>query len=458
MSSFVPIQDVIGQAPTRGTPPALDKNFIMELIITLDDREDISQVVPVPRTSSWRVRREDFGALAYQPAANGLVRFDDEPALQTFVGSNQIAQFVEGQSVANSLRAPVKLFLDITKICNEECKHCLSSSGLSRETLPVATLRSLVDQAYDLGIFQIKLGGGEPILHPRFFEIVNYINQRGLAVSISSNGAAMTPQRVELLRETGVKVSISIDGDEEMHNTVRGSGSYQRTLEGINRLVVAGVRPGIRMTLFNHPELNNLASVKDVVELGNRLELAVKLRRAKPSGRAQANSLALAFPTQDYWELLDWVNAAKAQGADVDIEDLMCLTGDGEDKLFPTQFDCAAGTRSIHVDVYGAVSPCVFLGPSHTSGNIFAEPLATIWYAGHGFRQARDYTTQANSDCHSCERNKLCSGECRALVFEAQRILGQPLDGGGKDPCCPKEKRTYVLEPAKSGKYTPIRQ
>src|SRR5205823_14580285 len=130
----------------------------------------------------------------------------------------------------------------------------------------------------------------------------------------------------------------------------------------------------------------------------------------------------------------------------VDIEDLMCLAGDGDDKLFPTSFDCAAGTRSIHIDTYGNIGPCVFLGPSHISGNIFVDRLDKVWYEGHGFQQARHYTTQANEDCRSCERNKLCSGECRAIVFQAQRTLGKPMDGGGKDPCCPKERRVYRFE------------
>lgn len=463
-TGFIPISAITEPFVVRGHqrfqdgPVCHSPEIIMAKILKLDSRESLFEFVPIPRSSSWRVRREDFGGLAFRPKDAKLIRLDGDCAVGQFLAQNSVNQLIEGESIKNSLRAPVKLFLDITKICNETCQHCLSNSGNSRETLPLESVKSILQQSYELGVFQVKIGGGEPLFHPRFFEIVNTANDLGMAVSISTNGTTITQERARLLRATETKVSVSIDGDASMHDRVRGFGSYQKALQGIEMLLFTGVRPTLRMTLFNHPEFNNLSVVKSVVELGAQLELPVKLRRAKPSGRAYHNDLSLVFPTSDYWELLEWLEVVRAQGNEVDIEDLMCLTGDGSDKIFPTEFDCAAGTRSIHVDVYGNVSPCVFLGPFYVSGNIFIESFKEIWLRGNGFDEIRKYTAMPNKDCHSCERNKLCSGECRAVAFRALAILGQQINGGSKDPCCPKERKIYQFKsiPDEIRQYLPV--
>lgn len=446
----------LGVPSVRVSYPRPSDDELRARLGTFDAREDLRKLTPVAPLSGWRVRREDFGALAFSATTGELLRLDGETALDEFVSCHEVTQFVEGRSVPNSLRAPVKLFMDITKVCNQQCEHCLSSSGRSTETTPAATVLSILEAAYKLGVFQVKFGGGEPLLHPQFFALVNRANELSMRVSISTNGTVITPRRAKLIKATGVKVSVSIDGDEEVHEQIRGAGSYAGALRGVERLIDAGVQPGLRMTIFNHPDVNNLHLVRNVVELGQRYGLGVRLRRAKPAGRANDGDLPLAFPTEDYWTLLEWLEEARSQGANVDVEDLMCLSGDGSDKIFPTSFDCAAGTRSIHVDVYGDVSPCVFLGPDYASGNVFSTPLERVWYSGQGFDSARDYTTMANSDCRSCERKTLCSGECRAIVFYAQAASGEAVDGGGKDPCCPKEQRVYEFTRADSGRWQAV--
>lgn len=452
MSGFIPIDAI----SSRSSGPS--DSQILKLITSLDGADVLDAIDPVLPIKGWRVRKEDFGVLAFHPRDRKLVRIDAPEEIRRFFAESNVVQFVEGRSVPFSLRAPVKLFLDITKICNLKCEHCLSNSGVSTETLPGMTILDLLDQAHELGIFQVKLGGGEPVLHPRFASIVCRANSLGIAVSLSTNAITMTSQRIQFIASCGVKISVSLDGDENLHDKVRGTGAYKGTMAGLRRLIDAGVSPTLRMTLFNHPSMNNLSSVRHIIELGQSLGLGVKLRRAKPAGRAVENDISLAFPTPDYWEVLGWLEEVREQGAEVDIEDLMCLSGDGSEKLFPTTFDCAAGTRSIHVNVYGNISPCVFLDASHISGNIFRQSLSEIWYEGNGFRAARAYTTTPNSDCRGCERNRLCSGECRALVMQAQRILGETEDASGKDPCCPKERRSYNYEVDVNGKCLPVRR
>jgi hypothetical protein len=134
----------------------------------LDKPEELGKVIPTPRIPGWRIRTEDFGALAFEPCTGQLVRLDGQEAVSKFIASHDIVQSVDKPPLEHSLRTPVKLFLDLTLICNETCGHCLSSSGQSSESLPVSKVKSILKEAWEMGIFQVKFSGGEPVFHPRW--------------------------------------------------------------------------------------------------------------------------------------------------------------------------------------------------------------------------------------------------------------------------------------------------
>ncbi|MBF0538226.1 MAG: radical SAM protein [Nitrospirae bacterium] len=74
------------------------------------------------------------------------------------------------------LTAPLKAFFVLTDYCNIKCIHCSMDCGPGKNThLPHKDIVSLLKQLIELGIFEIALNGGEPVLHPDFFNIVQTI-------------------------------------------------------------------------------------------------------------------------------------------------------------------------------------------------------------------------------------------------------------------------------------------
>ena len=93
------------------------------------------------------------------------------------------------------LDAPICLTWELTYACNLPCVHCLCSSGRRdpRELTTAETWRSSTSSR-EMQVFYVNIGGGEPMLRPDFFEIVEYATATQVGVKFSTNGAPSTPR------------------------------------------------------------------------------------------------------------------------------------------------------------------------------------------------------------------------------------------------------------------------
>ena len=77
--------------------------------------------------------------------------------------------------LALGLNSPICLTWEWTYACDLQCVHCLSSSGRrDPDELTTEEMKAIVDQLAEMQVFYVNIGGGEPMLRPDFFEIVEY--------------------------------------------------------------------------------------------------------------------------------------------------------------------------------------------------------------------------------------------------------------------------------------------
>ena len=112
---------------------------------------------------------------------------------------------------------PLKtIFLYLTACCNLRCRHCWVNPVYEGETLKpdsyidLADLKSAIKEGQGLGLSNIKLTGGEPILHPHFREIVTFLTEENLFLHMESNGTLITPELARFLREDSNVSFISV--------------------------------------------------------------------------------------------------------------------------------------------------------------------------------------------------------------------------------------------------------
>jgi len=151
-----------------------------------------------------------------------------------------------------------QLYFYLTEGCNLACRHCwlapkYDPGGNRYAMLPVALFEQAILEAKHFGLQGVKLSGGEPLLHPDFLWMLGVVKREELNLVVETNGVLITPEIADVLASIPNSfVSVSLDGaDAATHEWVRGvPGCFDRTIDGIQHLVNAGIRPQIIFSLM----------------------------------------------------------------------------------------------------------------------------------------------------------------------------------------------------------------
>src|SRR4026208_1936967 len=95
------------------------------------------------------------------------------------------------QAAAEDLGAPLYIAWQVTNECNLACLHCIEESGPGKafhDELSDEQVFQVLEQALDLEIPYLSFSGGEPMVHPRFFDMVEYVCRRNGQLKIETNG------------------------------------------------------------------------------------------------------------------------------------------------------------------------------------------------------------------------------------------------------------------------------
>ncbi|MBM4029901.1 MAG: radical SAM protein, partial [Planctomycetes bacterium] len=153
---------------------------------------------------------------------------------------------------AASQRRPIVVW-NITRRCNLQCVHCYNDSGPDKTCNDISTAqaKAVIDDLAAFGVPSILFSGGEPLLRPDLFELIEHAVAKGLRAVISTNGTLIAADKAREIKRLGVSyVGISLDGIGPINDEFRGvSGAFERAVQGIRNCQNAGVRIGLRLTL-----------------------------------------------------------------------------------------------------------------------------------------------------------------------------------------------------------------
>jgi len=187
-------------------------------------------------------------------------------------------------------RHPIVVW-NITRACNLKCVHCYNDSGAGKPSNEVSTdkAKEVIDDMARFGVPSVLFSGGEPLMRPDLFELIEYAVGKGLRTVISTNGTLISEQTAGKIKERGVSyVGISLDGIGPINDKFRGvDGAFERAVKGIRNCQRAGVRIGLRLTLTQR-NVQDLEALFDFFEREN-IERAC-FYHLVPSGRGGAIS------------------------------------------------------------------------------------------------------------------------------------------------------------------------
>ena len=174
---------------------------------------------------------------------------------------------------SGDLGAPLYVAWQITNECNLACLHCIEESGPGKafkDELAREQIFEVIDQMTALEVPYVSFSGGEPMVHPHFFAMVERFCAGDGQLKIETNGHYLTPENCARLRALGVKaVQVSLDGaSRETFNRMRVRGEFNTAVDGTRNLHAAGVPIEVNFspTRFNIHEIG--AAVDLACELG----------------------------------------------------------------------------------------------------------------------------------------------------------------------------------------------
>lgn len=159
------------------------------------------------------------------------------------------------------------LELQMTDRCNLRCRHCyLGERG--RRDLDFGQIEKVLAGFEEMQGLRLLLSGGEPLLHPRFWDVNEGLPGYAFRSVLLSNGTLLSRETAARLRVH--EVQVSLDGMREGHDGLRGEGAFDKAARAIDHLREAGIRVSVATMIHrgNLAEFDRLASFLEAREIG----------------------------------------------------------------------------------------------------------------------------------------------------------------------------------------------
>ncbi len=200
------------------------------------------------------------------------VRKEDEEFIQYCFSENLIALSetpVKRNEIPKPSPMPSLRYLEfqITDRCNLRCRHCYIGDGFHQD-LSTKRIFKVLNEFEEIQGLRLLLSGGEPLLHPHFWEINEVLREYPFRSVLLSNGTLITKETSKKLHVH--EVQISLDGMKEGHESIRGDGTFEKTLLAIDHLQEASIRVSIATMIHrgNIKEFDALAALIQSKNIG----------------------------------------------------------------------------------------------------------------------------------------------------------------------------------------------
>ncbi len=189
---------------------------------------------------------------------------------------------------------PISVQFELTPLCNFSCKMCyvhLNPDQLNgRDILPVETWKDLMHQAWEAGMIQATLSGGECLAYPGFDELFLYLHSLGCSIAVLTNGYLLDDKRIQFFREhTPNIIQVTLYGqNDDVYERVTGRRAFTTVAENVQKAIDARLPVSLNIT----PSTFLGEDVLDTVRFARKLRSEITVNSAifppnEETGRAK---------------------------------------------------------------------------------------------------------------------------------------------------------------------------
>jgi pyrroloquinoline quinone biosynthesis protein E len=336
---------------------------------------------------------------------------------------------------------PTTLLAELTHRCPLHCPYCSNPLDLIRAESELATddWKRVFSQARKLGVLQLGLSGGEPLLRKDLEELAAHARREGLYSTLVTSGLGLTRARAERLKEVGLEhIQISIqDSDPLVAERIAGVRSVKHKQAAAAIVRELGFAFTVNVVL-HRANLDRMGEIIDLAaDLGaDRIELA----NTQYYGWGLQNRSAL-MPTREQVERSREI----AERAIQRYRGRMQITYVLPDYYEAYPKACYGGWGKLYLVVTpnGMVLPChgATQITTLTFDDVRSHSLEWIWQESEAFRAFRG-DSWMKEPCRSCPRKSTDFGGCRCQAFA---LTG---DATNTDPVCTLTPLRRVVDEA----------
>ena len=300
--------------------------------------------------------------------------------------------------------------VELTYRCNLDCVFCYNDLGLQGRPMTLDDYQRFFGDLASLSCLHLTLSGGEPLVHPQFFEIAAKGRDLGFVLRIKSNGHSLRGRTLRRLKEEidpfVVEVSLHGASAGTHDRQTRVAGSFERLLANFEEMSAEGLRFKINSTLtrWNESEIEGMFALAE--RFGAPLTVDPDVT---PRDDGDLSPLDLSATPEGLRRLFSYGRT-----------DDVVRQGDAELPTVDSKKHCGAGSSGIAVDPFGNVYPCVQW--RRPVGNLHQRSIRDIWSGNAKLEEVRRLSEEVKRNLARGGPGMFCPGT-------AEGLTGSPIPG-----------------------------
>lgn len=314
------------------------------------------------------------------------------------------------------------LQVHLSEKCNLKCKHCYQEGEDCGSYIDLQSFSTLLEQFKEITLatgekdMVLNLTGGEPLLFNNILDYIDLARSKGIIdIRLLTNGLLLTKELLEQFKQRNIKLQVSIEGNRECNDFIRGKGTYDKILEKISLAKSLDIPLLVSYTL-NGLNCQYVSEVIDkVYKAGAR---GIWFDRVIPFN----DNLPIMTEEQFIFTMQAIsIKQKEYQGTNFNVQLQRGLQFFFDNKCSGC-YHCSVINRAFTVLSNGDVLPCRRM--PIILGNFKQNTLLEI-YKTNQCRKVEQAINTIPDECKDCEYSRYCNGGTRCLTYTLLRTLNR---------------------------------